>query len=95
MLNDYRKQKNGKHTVKAVLNVWDKICAFCTVVIKVWHPLPWAAGVKNLLCLSQCWYLRCRCAKLFCLICAIRCSVNICISCFLSPPVLYNIVSFV
>ena len=33
MLNDYRKQKNGKHTVKTVLNVWDKICAFCTVAM--------------------------------------------------------------
>lgn len=33
VLNDYRKQTNGKHTVKAVLNVWNKICAFCTVVM--------------------------------------------------------------
>lgn len=33
VLNDYRKKTKGKHTVKAVLNVWNKICAFCTVAM--------------------------------------------------------------
>lgn len=31
--NDYRKKTKGKHTVNAVLNVWDKISAFCTVAM--------------------------------------------------------------
>ena len=33
VLNDYRKKTKGKHTVKAVLNVWNKICALCTVAM--------------------------------------------------------------
>lgn len=33
VINDYRKKTKGKHTVNAVLNVWNKISAFCTVAM--------------------------------------------------------------